>query len=48
MTNELNSEQMQAIEEMIARRMTNTGESREEACDQLSEIFEGLIIHRSN
>jgi hypothetical protein len=48
MTNQLSNEQVQAIEEMIARRMTNTGETREVASQHIAEIFEQRINQLSN
>ena len=41
-------EALQAIESMIARRMSNTGETREQACDFLIEYIETYIHQLKN
>lgn len=38
--NELTPEQIDALEDMIARRMANTGETRREACTHIARFFE--------
>ena len=43
MDNELTEEQIKAIEGMIARRMDNTNESREEACDHIANYLQQLV-----
>ena len=46
MTNELlTPEQTKVIEEMVARRMENTGETRLEATNHLADYLEGLMNH---
>jgi hypothetical protein len=42
----LAQEQMDILDEMIQRRMDNTGESRDEACDNLANYFKGLISYK--
>ena len=41
----LTLEQKMAIEEMVTRRMENTGETREEATNLLADCLEGLMNH---
>jgi hypothetical protein len=39
MSTELTNEQIAALEEMIARRMDNTGETREQACGHIENFL---------
>ena len=43
MDNDLTQEQIDAIEGMIARRMENTDESREEACTHIANYLKKLL-----
>ena len=43
MSEELTKEQINAIEGMIARRMENTNESREEACNHIASYLKKLV-----
>ena len=36
----LTTEQVETIEEMVSRRVANTGESRDEACDKIAAYLE--------
>ena len=39
----MNEEQIEALETMINNRIEATGETREQACDHISKVFEGRL-----
>ena len=39
----LTKQQIDYLEEMIQRRMENTGESRDESCEHITNYLKGLI-----
>ena len=43
--NELTKEQKQACDDMVTRRMQNTGESRNDAIDHVVNYLQGLAVY---